>query len=102
LDLYNAANPRYLAEQVERYTPFALQLAKLAEGRPGDLAARAALADFYKFRGFVSGDRGRKVELYREALRFDPANNNVRQLLADLGEPVDPPAPPREDENEPV
>jgi hypothetical protein len=103
LDLYNAGDPRRLAEQVERYTPFATQLARLAEGRPGDLAARAALADFYKFRGFVSPDRGRKAELYREALRFDPGNDNVRQLLADLGEPADPPpAPPKEDKSEPV
>jgi hypothetical protein len=87
LDLYNTEDAPRLREQVERFTPFALQLARLAEGRPGDLAARAALADYYKFRGFVHTDRARKVALYREALRFNPANDNVRNLLADLEEP---------------
>jgi len=89
LDLYNAGDPRRLAEHVERFTPFASQLARLSEDRPGDLAARAALSDFYKFRGFVAGERARKIELYREALRFNPGNDNVRGLLADLGAPAD-------------
>jgi hypothetical protein len=88
LDLYNATDPPRLRTEVERFTPFALQLARLIEDRPGDLTARAALADFCKFRGFVSGDRDQKVTLYREALRFNPANRNVRDLLADLGEPL--------------
>ena len=89
LDLYNAGDPRKLAEQVERFTPFAAQLARLAEERPGDLAARAVLSDFYKFRGFTAGDRARKTELYRAALRFNPGNANVRSLLTDLGESAD-------------
>ena len=89
LDLYNAGRPPRLSEQVERFTPFATQLARLIEGKSGELAARAALSDFYKFRGFVSGDRDRKVALYRDALRFNPANQNVRDLLADLGEGAD-------------
>jgi hypothetical protein len=83
-DLYNGGAGTALAEQVERFTPFALQLARLVEGRPGDLAARAALAGFTKFRGFVAPDRSRKAELYREALRFNPADENVRELLAQL------------------
>jgi hypothetical protein len=83
-DLYNAGSRAALAEQVERFTPFALQLARLVEGRPGDLAARAALAAFTKFRGFVAADAGRRAELYREALRFNPADENVRELLAEL------------------
>jgi len=91
LDLYNTEDGPRLREQVERFTPFALQLARLVEGRPGDVAARAAVADFYKFRGFVAGDHARKVALYREALRFNPSNGNVRDLLADLGEPAEPP-----------
>jgi hypothetical protein len=91
LDLYNSADGPRLREQVERFTPFALQLARLVEGRPGDVAARAAVADFYKFRGFVAADRARQAALYREALRFNPSNGNVRDLLADLGEPVAPP-----------
>jgi hypothetical protein len=101
LDLYNAGDPRGLAEHVERFTPFATQLARLAEDRAGDLAARAALADYYKFRGFVAADRARKVELYRDALRFNPGNENVRSLLADLGEPIDGPAAPTEPGEEP-
>jgi len=38
--------------------------------------------------------------LYREALRFNPGNDNVRSLLKDLGEPADGPGPrsPRTDE----
>ena len=100
LDLYNAGDPRGLAEHVERFTPFASQLARLIEDRPGDLAARAALSDFYKFRGFTAGDRGRKAELYRQALRFSPGNDNVRNLLRDLGEPAEPPTPPADGESE--
>jgi hypothetical protein len=84
VDLYHAGAATALNEQVERYTPFALQLARLTEGRAGDLPALAALSEFYKFRGFISRDRDQKVALYRDALRFNPANDNVRVLLADL------------------
>jgi hypothetical protein len=96
LDLYHAEDAPRLREQVDRFTPFALQLARRVEDRPGDLSARAALADFYKFRGFVAGDRAQKAALYREALRFNPADGNVQSLLAELGEPAEPPpeAPP--------
>jgi hypothetical protein len=87
LDLYNAEDGPRLRELVERFTPFALQLARLVEGRPGDVAARSVLADFYKFRGFVAADHARKAALYREALRFNPTNNNVRDLLAELESP---------------
>ena len=82
LDLYNLGPSGGLGEQVERFTPFALQLARLVEDKPGDLAARAQLADFYKFRGFVSRDREQKLALYREALRFNPGNNNDLRLIA--------------------
>ncbi len=88
LDLYNLGPSSGLGEQVERFTPFALQLARLAEDKPGDLAARAQLAEFYKFRGFVSRDREQKMTLYREALRFNPGNDNVRNLLAELEPPA--------------
>jgi hypothetical protein len=84
LDLYHQGDAPALRRQVDRFTPFALQLARYVEERPGDLAARAALADFWKFRGFVCADPEQKAGLYREALRFNPANDNVRQLLADL------------------
>src|SRR5262249_35915303 len=44
LDLYNTEDAARLCEQVDRFTPFALQLARRVEDRPGDLSARAALA----------------------------------------------------------
>ena len=47
---------------------------------------RATLSDFYKARGFVESDPGRKAALYREALELNPANQNVRELLADMGQ----------------
>jgi tetratricopeptide (TPR) repeat protein len=84
LDLYRTGAGRALAEQVARFTPFALQLARLVEDRSADVAARAVLSDFYKFRGFVQTDRDQKLTLYREALRLNPGNNNVRELLAEL------------------
>jgi tetratricopeptide (TPR) repeat protein len=84
LDLYNTHAGRALLEQVERFTPFATQLLRLVEDRPADLAARAVLSDFYKFRGFVQRDQEQKLALYREALRLNPGNNNVRDLLAEL------------------
>jgi hypothetical protein len=86
LDLYNTGDPPRLRAEVERYTPFALHLARLLEDRPGESFAAPALAEFYKFRGFVSPDREEKVARYREALALDPSNGNVRQLLAGLGE----------------
>jgi hypothetical protein len=87
LDLYHQSDPPRLRAQVERFTPFALQLARGIDERPGDLSARAALADFWKFRGFLAADRQQKADLYREALRFNPANSNVRDLLAELEPP---------------
>ena len=91
LDLYNLGPSSGLGEQVERFTPFALQLARLVDDKPGDLAARAQVADFYKFRGYITRDREQKAALYREALRFNPGNNNVRNLLAELEQPADAP-----------
>jgi hypothetical protein len=84
LDLYHATAAPLLQQQVERFTPFAQHLARLIDGRPAELAARAALADFWKFRGFVAADRHQKIALYREALAFNPANTNVQSLLAEL------------------
>jgi hypothetical protein len=84
LDCYNNEARDQLLAQVERFTPFALQLARLVGDAQGPLPARLALAEFYKFRGFVAAGRRRKMELYTEALRFNPANENVKQLLAEL------------------
>jgi hypothetical protein len=91
LDLYHLHDAPGLREQIDRCIPFALQLARLVEGQPGHLAARSALSEFCKFRGFVEVDRDRKASLYRDALRFNPGNSNVRDLLSELGEPPDPP-----------
>ena len=41
----------------------------------------------FKFRGFITRDREQKKSLYSEALRFNPANENVRTLLKDLENP---------------
>jgi hypothetical protein len=87
LDLYRLGEPAQLRAQLERFTPFALQLARRIEERPGDLSACAALSDFWKFRGFLAADREHKTALYRQALRFNPANHNVRDLLAELQPP---------------
>jgi hypothetical protein len=61
LDCYNNEDPQTLWEQVNRYTPFALHLARLAEDRAADLTARAALAEFFKYRGFVASGRAAKL-----------------------------------------
>ncbi len=83
LDLYHQNDVGALRSQLERFTPFALQLARRIDERPGELTARAALSDFWKFRGFVAEDPARKIALYREALRWNPANHNVRDLLGE-------------------
>jgi tetratricopeptide (TPR) repeat protein len=84
LDLYNL-HDRRLFDEVERRAPFAERLAELVGEEEGELAARSALSEFWKFRGFCAGDRREKLELYRQALAFHPANDNVRNLIADLG-----------------
>jgi hypothetical protein len=84
LDCYNNEALEELSQGVDRFTPFALQLARLLDrSEKPELSARAALAEFTKFRGFVAADPARKAALYREALRFHPGSDNVRQLLAE-------------------
>ena len=84
LDCYNNEDPATLCEQLGRYTPFALKLARLVEQRSQELAARAALAEFYKFRGLTASDRDEKLAIYREAARFNPDNDNVQELLREV------------------
>jgi tetratricopeptide (TPR) repeat protein len=86
LDCYNNEDPRTLGEQLGRYYPFALKLARMVDSRLRELAARAAVAEFYKFRGLMAPNRVEKMAIYREALRFNPDNTNVRDLLAGLEE----------------
>jgi hypothetical protein len=88
-DCYVNEDSHRLWESVERYTPFALRLGLLADRREADLTGRAALAEFYKFRGFVAPERERKLALFREALAFDPRNENVRQLLEQTEKPTE-------------
>ncbi|MFO0879175.1 MAG: hypothetical protein U0840_17665 [Gemmataceae bacterium] len=82
-DLYQLGDER-IYDEVERQTPRAVHLAELTGGEAGPVTTRAALAEFWKFRGFVARSRPEKVELYREALRLDPGNSNVRDLLAEM------------------
>jgi hypothetical protein len=90
LDLYDLRDEARLREEVERFTPFALQLVRaVSKDRltsPEVLAARGALSEFFKFRAFVTSDPERKRALYREALALNPANDNVRELLGKLEE----------------
>lgn len=81
LDLYHGHDEPALRALVERCTPPAERLRTLADAGG---AARPALAEFWKLRGFVAIDRDRQIALYREALRLDPANPNLRDLLRGL------------------
>lgn len=84
VDCYHHADFDMLASQVSRFTPFARKLAGLIGDRPGDLSARIALAEFWKFRALVAREPAEKWTLYRQAARFDPENENVRHLLAEI------------------
>jgi hypothetical protein len=86
LDCYNNEDPRTLWEQVPRFHPFAVKLARLVDHQPQEWSARAAVAEFYKFRGLMAPHRAEKIAVYREALRFNPDDINLRELLASLGE----------------
>lgn len=85
LDLYNTEDRDRLQQEVERYTPVAKELARLA-AQSAEHPARPALSQFYKFRGFVEPNPTLRAGLYREALKLNPANDNVRELLSDMGE----------------
>jgi hypothetical protein len=77
LECYNNNDLGALCQGVERFTPFALQLARLLERDGGaGLTARAALAEFYRFRGFAAANPAHRAALYREAERFHPSNEN--------------------------
>jgi hypothetical protein len=85
IDLDNTHDPERLREQAKRFTPFGLQLARIVGNAPDELPARSALGEFWKFRALVESDPVAKAHLFREALRLDPTNDNVRELLAELG-----------------
>jgi hypothetical protein len=82
-DLYQLQDARLFSE-VERLLEPAERLAGLARSQEGLPAARAALSDYWKFRGFAAASPAAKADLYREALRLNPGNDNVRHLLARL------------------
>jgi hypothetical protein len=95
LDLYRLQAGTMLSDQVHRFVPFAAKLSRLVEHRPAELSARAAVSDFNKFRGFIQRDPEKKAAFYREALRWNPGNDNARDLLGQLELPVErPPARP--------
>lgn len=86
LDLYDVRDWERLHREVERHAPLAMQgIRRCAPTlHIEDLALRSALAEFTKFRAFVTSDLERKQSLYREALELNPANENVRELLSGL------------------
>jgi hypothetical protein len=84
LDCYNNEDAPRLWHGVECYTPLADHLVRLIEEDGGRLPALAALAGFFKFRGFVASERDQKIGFYRQALRFNPGDENVKNLLAEI------------------
>jgi hypothetical protein len=84
LDYYHAEDTSGLREQVVRHRPFAEHLSRLTAQRRGEVAAQRALSEFWKLRGFVESDPEAQLALYREALAFDPTNENVKQLLEEM------------------
>ncbi|MFQ3652257.1 MAG: hypothetical protein SNJ75_18220 [Gemmataceae bacterium] len=84
VDCYNAEQVNSLRELVQRHRPFAEHLNRLIAEQPGEITARTVLSDFWKARGFIESDTHSKAALYREALKLNPNNENVQQLLADL------------------
>jgi hypothetical protein len=94
LDLYHAQDSARMRQEVDRYTPLATHLVRLIGSQSKDHPARPALSEFYKFRGFVEPNVPARIALYQEALRLHPANENVRELLENLGVEMPPPPPP--------
>jgi hypothetical protein len=86
LDCYNAEEFGTLRDLVQRHRPFAEHLYRLIGERPGEIAARNVLSDFWKARGFTESERDKRAGYYREALKLNPNNENVQQLLADMEE----------------
>ena len=80
-ECYANSDAGQLALLVNRVTPFGMRLTRFVDQSDGaELTARAALAEFTKFRGFVATDPARKAELYREALRHRPGSDDTRKL----------------------
>jgi hypothetical protein len=101
VDFYNTEDRSGMAEQVSRHLPLMNHLGRLIEGKSSELAARAALAEFIKFKGFVEPRSEARAAIYREALKWDPSNANVRDLLRDMGQDAGgPPEQAEEEENE--
>jgi hypothetical protein len=99
-DLDQTRDNDRLRSEVDRFTPQAVQLARLIEERPGGLGARYALSAFYRFRSQVAFDMPTRISLLREALRFNPGNDEARLALVALGirDEQDPPPPEEEDD----
>jgi hypothetical protein len=98
-DLDQTRDTDRLRNEVDRFTPQAVQLARLIEDRPGNLGSRYALSAFYRFRSQVAADIPTRISLLREALRFNPGNDEARLALVALGIRDDAPEPTPEDDD---
>ncbi len=85
IDFYHTEDWSGMREQASRHLPLANHLGRLVADRDGELSARAALAEFTKFRGLMDPSPATKAALYREGLKWDPANENLKDLLRELG-----------------
>jgi hypothetical protein len=78
-ECYGIGDMRTLAQIVERFTPFALNLGRrIEQSDAAELTARSVLAEFTKFRGFICDDPVRKADLYREAQRWHPTRGRSK------------------------
>jgi tetratricopeptide (TPR) repeat protein len=74
-ECYGVGDLQQLSQGVERFTPFALHLGRqIEQSDSAELTARAVLADFTKYRAFVTDDPARKADLYAEAQRWHPTH----------------------------
>ena len=90
LDLYNAGDPRQLAEHVDRFTPFATQLARLVgdrSRRPGGAGGAVRLLQVPRLHDRRPRPQGGTVP--RGVAVPTPATTTCASLLQDLGEPAD-------------
>ena len=99
-DLDETRDNDRLRSEVDRFTPQAVQLARLIEDRSGGLGPRCTLSAFYRFRSQVAIDRPTRITLLREALRFNPGNDEARLALVALGIRDDSPEPTPEVEDD--
>jgi hypothetical protein len=84
-DLYNLGDYPAVREQASRHLPLASQLGRLVEGGAGNLASRTALADYARLRGMAASSPEERARLFREGLKWDPANEGLKDHLSEMG-----------------